>query len=169
MAKHLQSFILPVSATIILPGIIVSWTKNTTSFWERHSNYFLIQLIVGATLIVFGSFLLITTVRLFVRTGKGTLAPWNPTRRLVVSGVYAYTRNPMISGVLFILLGEAIMFGSGGLFAWFLSFIAVNTVYFILSEEPGLEKRFKQEYVEYKRHVPRWIPQLKPWKGEPEQ
>lgn len=169
MARHLQSFLLPVSATIILPGIILCWTKNTTSFWGRHSNYFLIQLIAGAALVFVALFLLIMTIRLFVRIGKGTLAPWNPTRRLVVSGVYAYTRNPMISGVSFILLGEAIMFGSDGLFAWFLSFIAVNTVYFILSEEPGLEKRFGQEYVEYKRHVPRWIPQLKPWKGEPEQ
>jgi protein-S-isoprenylcysteine O-methyltransferase Ste14 len=42
-------------------------------------------------------------------------------------------------------------------------FFAINHVYFILSEEPGLEKRFGQEYLEYKKNVPRWIPRLKPW------
>ena len=36
----------------------------------------------------------------------------------------------------------------------------------ITSEEPGLEKRFGAEYVEYKRNVPRWIPRLKPWRPQ---
>jgi protein-S-isoprenylcysteine O-methyltransferase Ste14 len=48
--------------------------------------------------------------------------------------------------------------------AWAILVFIINTVYFIFSEEPGLQKRFGEEYVEYKKNVPRWIPRLKPWK-----
>jgi protein-S-isoprenylcysteine O-methyltransferase Ste14 len=61
----------------------------------------------------------------------------------------------MISGVLFILLGEAALLGSLPLLAWFLIFFAANAIYFPLSEEKGLERRFGDEYLTYKRNVPR--------------
>jgi len=64
------------------------------------------------------------------------------------------------------LLGESLLFHSKNIFTWFVLFFIINYVYFILSEEPGLEKRFGAEYLEYKRNVPRWIPRLKPWKPE---
>ena len=57
---------------------------------------------------------MVATIRLFVTVGKGTLAPWNPTQKLVVQGVYRHVRNPMISGVMFILAGRG---GPGGVFA----------------------------------------------------
>ena len=69
------------------------------------------------------------TIALVHRVGRGTLAPWNPTARLVVLGVYRHVRNPMISGVLCILLGEAALFGSRALLAWFAIFAAVNAIY----------------------------------------
>jgi protein-S-isoprenylcysteine O-methyltransferase Ste14 len=50
-----------------------------------------------------------------------------------------------------------------GILAWFLLAFGVNHVYFITSEEPGLYKRFGDEYLEYKKNVPRWIPRLTPW------
>ena len=71
----------------------------------------------------------------------------------------------MISSVLAILLGETIAFGSLGIFIWFLLFFGINNVYFVLSEEPGLEKRFGEDYRIYKKNVPRWIPRLRPWDG----
>jgi protein-S-isoprenylcysteine O-methyltransferase Ste14 len=72
----------------------------------------------------------------------------------------------MISGVLMTLLGESVVFGSIGIFIWFLLFFIVNHIYFIYSEEPGLERRFGQEYLVYKKNVPRWIPRLKPWTNQ---
>jgi len=69
----------------------------------------------------------------------------------------------MILGVLFVLCGESILFTSSSIGIWAVLFFIINTVYFIFSEEPGLEKRFGMEYVEYKMHVPRWIPRIKPW------
>lgn len=125
---------------------------------------------IGLLLILVGLYLLVITIRSFILIGRGTLAPWDPTKKLVVSGPYAYVRNPMISGVLAILLGESLLFLSWKIFAWFVLTFLINDLYFRLSEEPGLLARFGKEYEEYKRNVPRWIPRLKPWepahKGE---
>jgi protein-S-isoprenylcysteine O-methyltransferase Ste14 len=112
-----------------------------------------------------GLVLMIATIRLFVTVGKGTLAPWEPPQKLVVRGVYRYVRNPMISGVGLVLLGESVLTASLPLCGWFLVFLAVNSVYIPLSEEPGLVKRFGEEYLNYKQNVPRWIPRLTPWAG----
>jgi protein-S-isoprenylcysteine O-methyltransferase Ste14 len=89
--------------------------------------------------------------------------PWDPTQRLVVRGPYRHTRNPMISSVLFMVAGQALFWGSWLTAALALFFFAVNHVYFIFSEEPGLEKRFGDSYREYKAAVPRWLPRRNPW------
>jgi protein-S-isoprenylcysteine O-methyltransferase Ste14 len=114
-------------------------------------------------LIGVGLSLMVATILLFVTIGKGTLAPWNPTERLVVQGVYRYVRNPMISGVFFILLGQAVTAASLPLACWFLAFVVVNVIYIPLVEEPGLAKRFREEYLAYKQSVPRWLPRMRPW------
>ena len=80
-------------------------------------------------------------------------------------GVYRHVRNPMITGVFCILLGEAIFFGSWRLLGLFGFGLIVNLIYIPLSEEPGLAKRFGDDYLLYKRNVPRWIPRLTPWEG----
>ncbi len=105
------------------------------------------------------------SVTLFTRVGRGTLAPWDPTRRLVAVGPYRHVRNPMISGVALMLSGEALFFGSRSVTLWAATFLLANHVYFVLLEEPGLEERFGEEYRAYKAHVPRWIPRLRPWTG----
>jgi protein-S-isoprenylcysteine O-methyltransferase Ste14 len=118
---------------------------------------------LGAALVVAGLRLMYRTISLFARAGDGTLAPWDPTRKLVVRGPYRYVRNPMITGVVCVLLGEAAMFGSLGILAWAGVFGALNAVWFPLVEEPGLRQRFGDEYETYRRHVPRWIPRRTPW------
>lgn len=102
-------------------------------------------------------------MRLLARIGRGTLANWDPTRRLVVEGPYGYLRNPMITGVLAVLLGEAAVFGSPALLIWCAVFLASNWAFFLLSQEPGLVRRFGDEYGAYKRTVPRWISRRTPW------
>lgn len=122
--------------------------------------------IVGLFLIVIGIVLFASTVRRFATEGKGTLAPWDPPRKLVVHGPYRYVRNPMISGVLTIILGEALVLLSASHFWWFLTFFAINAVYIPLFEEPMLQGRFGDSYTEYRRHVPRLIPRLPPWRAD---
>ncbi|MGF7117153.1 methyltransferase family protein [Methanobacterium oryzae] len=108
------------------------------------------------------------TNKSFLKIGKGTLAPWDPPKKLVIGGAYRHVRNPMISGVLMIVLGEALIFASIELFLLFILFFIVNHIYFVYSEEPGLIKRFGRDYIEYKKNVPRWIPRLTPWKKKNE-
>jgi protein-S-isoprenylcysteine O-methyltransferase Ste14 len=117
----------------------------------------------GALLIAAGLMLMYRTITLFARIGQGTLAPWDPTRRLVVAGPYCYVRNPMISGVMAIRAGEALLFGSPDLAIWLAVFFAANALWFPLVEEPGLVRRFGRDYEEYRRAVPRWIPRRTPW------
>ena len=72
-------------------------------------------------------------------------------------------RNPMITGVATLLVGEAVFFGSLWLLAWAALFAIVNQINFIVAEEPQLERRFGDEYRAYKRNVPRWLPRREPW------
>ena len=71
----------------------------------------------------------------------------------------------MISGVFFVLLGEAILAASLTLLGWFVAFVVLNAVYIPLAEEPGLVERFGDDYLAYQRNVPRWIPRVRPWVG----
>lgn len=149
----MTSFLLPVFVLIIMPLLIESnfiFGINVIS-------------VVGLMILLIGFVTMILTIRMFIQSGKGTLAPWSPTRKLVVFGLYRYVRNPMILGVSLVLLGESILFRSNRIVIWLVVFFTTHHIYCLLSEEPGLVKRFGREYVEYKENVPRWIPRLTPW------
>ncbi len=103
------------------------------------------------------------SLRRFVVEGRGTLAPWDPPRRLVLRGPYRYVRHPMISGVIFILIGEALVLRSSPHVRWALAFVAINVIYLPLIEEPMLILRFGDGYREYRRHVPGLVPRVRPW------
>jgi protein-S-isoprenylcysteine O-methyltransferase Ste14 len=154
--KHLFSFILPVTVLIVVPYLIE----------ENFRIHFDAVTIIGFIVMLTGLTLMFLTIRMFIRIGKGTLAPWHPTRKLVTGSLYGHMRNPMILGVNIVLIGESIAFRSLDILVWGGCFFILNTFYFILSEEPGLKKRFGEEYEEYKRNVPRWIPRRKAWRPE---
>jgi protein-S-isoprenylcysteine O-methyltransferase Ste14 len=117
----------------------------------------------GLALMAVGLALFVATLRRFATEGRGTLAPWDPPRELVVRGPYRHVRNPMISGVLLVLVGEALVLRSRPHFLWACTFFAINAAYIPLLEEPDLAQRFGESYREYCRHVPRLLPRLRPW------
>jgi protein-S-isoprenylcysteine O-methyltransferase Ste14 len=162
--RHARAIaLLPGTAAIVVPAVILIAGDGPDVGWGLDGVPAAVPVLVGAAFIVAGLALWAWTVRLFMRIGKGTLAPWDPTRHLVVEGPYGVVRNPMITAVLSVLLGEAILFGSPALGIWCAVFVAINWVYFVLVEEPGLEHRFGDEYRAYRRAVPRWIPRRTPW------
>lgn len=126
------------------------------------------NLLTGLFIISIGLYVVIVTISTFIRIGKGTLAPWSPTKKLITGGIYGHVRNPMILGVLTVLIGEAIAILSINIFLWALIFFIINNIFFVLYEEPNLEKKFGNEYLEYKRNVPRWIPRFKSSNTNPE-
>lgn len=164
MWRHLLSILLlPFVVVVVMPRwILTAWVGSDTR-WMSGPVLALLPRLAGVLLLLAGFCLFAWCVALFARVGKGTLAPWDPTRRLVAVGPYRHTRNPMISGVAAMLAGEALYFGSLLLAGWLAVFVAVNHVYFILSEEPGLARRFGESYNSYKTAVPRWLPRMTPW------
>ena len=163
--RHLLAILLlPFLAVVALPyWLLSSWAPVDTRWDSVPLEWF--PRAVGVALFAGGLALFGWCVSLFARVGQGTLAPWDPTRKLVAVGPYRYVRNPMITGVATMLLGETIIWGSWVIGLWFLVFVLVNHVYFVLSEEPGLERRFGQSYLTYKTSVPRWLPRSRPWQG----
>ena len=167
LLRHLAAILmLPFVVTIIVPVLLVKG-HPIDLWWGEGYPLSLLPLLIGLAFFTSGLWLVIVTVRLFVMVGKGTLAPWDPTQQLVVAGIYRYVRNPMISGVIAILLGEALFLRSLPLLLWALFVIIVNLIYIPLIEEPGLVDRFGASYAEYAANVPRWLPRRTPWTPPP--
>lgn len=164
--RHIGAILLlPFNVTIVIPGIILYVTRSINIGWGLSPQFYPLPTLLGILLICIGIALMYKTISLFARMGKGTLAPWDPTQKLVVHGIYRHVRNPMISGVFCILLGEPVLVGSVPLLIWFAVFLVLNLIFIPLFEESNLEARFGDEYKLYKENVPRWVPRLKPWEG----
>ena len=166
LLRHLLSvLLLPFVVVVMIPRwALRGWSASDTRWGDSTLPSMLAQ-VSGALFFIGGFALFAWCVALFARVGQGTLAPWDPTRRLIVVGPYRYVRNPMITGVLTMLAGESVYLGSRVLAFWTVTFFIINNVYFRLLEEPGLERRFGASYGEYKSAVGRWLPAGKPWKN----
>jgi len=163
--KHVRAItLLPFMVNVVIPTLILYFSKSLNIGWGLSAPLNILPILIGGCFLGLGLCLLVSCISLFATVGQVTLADWDPTHKLVIQGPYLHVRNPMISGVFCILLGESILFGSLYLFTWFLLFVVLNLVYMPLYEEPGLIRRFGREYLVYKKNVPRWIPRLKPWK-----
>ncbi len=158
LIRHLLSIAaLPFTVAVLVPFWIgVAYSVPATAIeW--------VLLACGVACLLVGLTLFGASLRHFAVEGRGTLAPWDPPSRLVVSGPYRFVRNPMISGVWFVLLAEALMLRSVPLGLWAGAFLVVNGIYIPLIEEPSLIARFGDAYREYSRHVRRFWPRVRPW------
>jgi protein-S-isoprenylcysteine O-methyltransferase Ste14 len=111
----------------------------------------------GIIVLTAGIVVLCWCVRDFYTLGRGTLAPWDPPRALVVRGLYRFTRNPMYVGVLCIVSGWALSFRSTDLALYALLLAALFHVRVVVAEEPFLARTHGATWDDYKRRVPRWL------------
>ena len=145
--------ILPFNVVVVIPAALL-WFGGFA-----YTKPPLALSVAGYALAPLGLALAVWTCGLFHIIGKGTAAPWNPPKRLVIWGPYRFVRNPMIISVLMMVAAEAALFNSWPIAAWSLAFWAANQFYYFPKiEEPKLLARFGEDYAEYKRHVRRWIP-----------
>ncbi len=146
---------VPVSVTGLLPFVLCLYDP----FKGQGHLYGLIFSGIGIIILLW-------CVHDFYVIGKGTLAPWDPPKKLVTVGLYRYVRNPMYVGVFFILSGWITLTASPfiGSFTLFLLFGFYLRVKFY--EEPWAELNFGSEWLTYKKNVPRWLPQFKAYTPE---
>jgi protein-S-isoprenylcysteine O-methyltransferase Ste14 len=159
--------VLPCTVTALVPWWIVR--RAPVAFTAPGGSVDLLVVLAGAACGVAGLSLFTWSLYHFWTHGGGTLAPWDPPRRFVVSGPYQFVRNPMISGVIFILVAEASVLRSWALTEWTALFVLVNAVYIPTLEEPMLRARFGDTYERYTSAVRRFVPRLTPYRPEPAQ
>ena len=156
-----------------LLGLIFTWFFAVSlPFWIAASDFepFPLELgslrFVGWIPIVLGASSFLWCYWTFIFLGKGTPWPFDPPKKLVVTGLYRYVRNPMEGGYLLILLGELLLFESSTIALYLLLAFLYLNMRQTLIEEPALRRRFGGQYEQYCKSVPRWIPSLKAHKDE---
>jgi protein-S-isoprenylcysteine O-methyltransferase Ste14 len=159
--RHLLSIaLLPFVVTVLVPRWLLAREAVRASMPPMLASA---AQVLGTLVFAAGLALFTWCVLLFARVGRGTLAPWDPTRRLVVVGPYRHVRNPMITSVATMLGGEALFFHSARIALWMVLFVAISHAFFLLVEEPGLIARFGADYRRYRDAVPRWLPRRRGW------
>jgi protein-S-isoprenylcysteine O-methyltransferase Ste14 len=114
--------------------------------------------IAGIAITVAGSALAVWCILTFAFVGRGTPAPMDPPRRLVIAGPYRYVRNPMYLGATLALCGAAVCYRSLALSAYAALFLLAMHLFAVSYEEPTLVGLFGEEYEAYRRAVRRWVP-----------
>ena len=117
-----------------------------------------LHVVLSLPLFSIAAFFIGWSVRHFLKA-KGTPVPINPPPRLVTSGPYTYSRNPMLAGVFALLFGTGVLLESISLLFFFTPlFILLNIWELKAIEEPELVKRLGREYAEYRKRTPMFLP-----------
>ena len=137
---------------IYLPARLLAWSgiaRPAAMGWPQVGG-----IIIGGL----GALLALACVSAFIWIGKGTPAPFDPPRRLVVRGPYRFVRNPMYIGATLVLAGTALFYKSPAVFAFVACFLVVTHLFVVIYEEPTLRRTFGPEYSAYCQRVHRWWP-----------
>lgn len=159
--KHLKMLLTPIGGLVFVCFVLflvllALYIDQLLSLPEFLPNVF--HFILSLPLLIIGVCLTGWSLVHFFRV-KGTPVPFNPPPKLVKSGPYAFVRNPMLSGVFFLLFGLGFALESLTLVLVFTPLIILfNAVELKLVEEPELEKRLGEEYLEYKKETPMFFP-----------
>lgn len=143
---------------LLLPGTVAGYVplRILRATDHLHIPALSISAVAACVLAFVGAAVLLRCVWDFFATGKGTLAPVDPPRFLVVRGLYRFTRNPMYNGVIALIVGEAWFFGSVSLAEYALLALVFFHLFVVFYEEPVLASMFGESYRVYRRAVPRW-------------
>ena len=145
-----MTLLLPGTVTVLIPYFILP--QSCFNEWPGISAVAVAAMIAGLS----GLAGLLHCIWGFAVYGKGTLAPIDPPKLLVVRGLYKYTRNPMYSSVVIVLLSEALLFGSPSLLVYAAMVLLGFHLFVIFYEEPRLRSQFGRSYEEYCKTISRW-------------
>ena len=142
------TLVVPGTVAIYLPLLIVRSLSPDSGIWRLIS---LVFFLVGGSTYTW-------CVWDFAVFGRGTPAPIDAPKKLVVRGLYQYTRNPMYLGVLTIILGWAVLYKAPRLVLYALCVGLSFQCFIVFYEEPHLQRAFGSSYEEYRARVRRWLP-----------
>ena len=145
---------------VVAPGVVAGVIPWWLTGWDVEEPLWAPLRAVGAVLIAAGVVALLHSFARFVVEGLGTPAPVAPTEELVVGGLYRYVRNPMYLAVAATILGQALLLGQPVLLAYGAVFLAAVMAFVRWYEEPTLARTYGEQYEEYRRSVPGWLPRL---------
>ena len=134
-------------------GFLINYTKNIFPKIEIKN-----EIIFGSFMIISGLIIILSAIILFKKY-QTTITPLNPSNatKLITDGIYKFSRNPMYLGLLFVLFGISIILNpTGGLFLIPLFILYLN-IFQIVPEENAMVDLFKDEFLEYRKNVRRWI------------
>lgn len=147
---------------VYMTGFVLLWGWLALSVRRFDSNLGVLlpawARVIGVVLIAAGGALALTCGTLFAARGLGTPAPFDPPRHFVAVGPYRWVRNPMYLGALTVLAGFGLWERSISMLLFPLPLALVVHLFVFYLEEPGLERRFGESYLEYKKSVNRWLP-----------
>ncbi len=153
---------------VIAPGFVAGLVPWWICRWKFEAPFFgRLSRFTGGVLITLGIIGLLDSFARFALQGLGTPAPVLPTRHLVVTGLYRYVRNPMYVAVVSTILGQGLVFGNVKLLEYGAIVWLLFHLFVLVYEEPTLEASFGSEYKQFCAQVPRWIPRMTPWTGQP--
>ena len=142
--------------TIFVPGTIAVYIPV---FVLPHDPAQLsVSAVAGGSILIIGGAIYLWCLWDFASSGRGTPAPIDPPKHLVVRGLYRYTRNPMYVGVVGVIFGWALWFSAAGIAIYGVSVGAFFHLFIVFYEEPHLRRTFGSSYEDYCRHVSRWLP-----------
>jgi protein-S-isoprenylcysteine O-methyltransferase Ste14 len=142
--------------TLIVPGTVAVYGPLLLSRGRHPASG--PMLAAAAVALVTGTAIYVWCVWDFATFGRGTPAPIDAPRKLVIRGLYRYTRNPMYVGVLTLILGWALLYSASNLLAYALVVGFGFHLFVVLYEEPRLARDFGGEYDAYRAEVGRWLP-----------
>lgn len=145
--------------TIVVPGTVAGYVPWLIVRGDALAAP--IWLILGSALFIIGAAVYLWCVWDFATVGRGTPAPIDAPKELVIRGLYRYTRNPMYLGVLTVILGWALSFWSLKLLLYAVCVGTIFHLFIVLYEEPHLRKTFGVTYGEYCSQVRRWLPTIR--------
>lgn len=142
----------PGLVAVLIPYLIVNYSGKNTS-----ESSLLLLYYAGVLIFAFGSLIVLFCIGQLAIQGAGTLSPIDPTEKLVTSGLYRFSRNPMYIGVLMMLVGENIQ--TGNVYLWLYSGLVFLIFYLFARyrEEPRLCRDFGKDYDNYRQRVRRWL------------
>lgn len=147
----LFTLIVPGTVGVYLPLLLARDRAMASGPW----------LVLALCLLAVGGAVYAWCVWDFATFGRGTPAPIDAPKRLVVRGLYRYTRNPMYLGVLTVILGWAALFQSSAVLYYALGFGVWFHLFVVLYEERRLTREFGAEYEDYRANVHRWLPRFR--------